>query len=66
MNTDDYALLALKKRIGQETGYFGVYALSDSHDNLLNQKESSIVGYARDQLKVGNEEKYLQFTIKKI
>ena len=51
MNADDYVLLVLTKRIGQETGYFGMYAVSDSHGNLLKPKEVSIVGYAADLIK---------------
>ena len=39
MNAEDYAFLVLKKRIGQETGYFGRYAVSDSHGNLLQPRK---------------------------
>ena len=35
VNADDYAMLVLKKRIGQETGDFGKSAVSDSHGTLL-------------------------------
>ena len=53
VNADDYALLALKKTESAKkaTGYFGLYAVSDSHGNLLKPKEVSIVGYAPDLIK---------------
>ena len=49
----------LRKRIGQETGYFGMYAVSDSHGNLLKHKEVSIVAYTANLIKEESKEQYI-------
>ena len=44
-------LVSSEKPIGQETGHFGMYAVPNSHDILLQPKEVLIVGYAADLIK---------------
>ena len=50
---DDYALLVLKKPVGDEAGYFGLF--SSGFGTFIEEKEISIVGYSGPKLQYGDK-----------
>src|SRR5690606_38621088 len=59
-NSNNYALIILKKQIGREIGYFGMHALA-ADTTLIQTKEISVVGYPREIIKAESQEKFEQF-----
>ena len=52
ITTHDYAILILKKSMGQETGYFGLHAVAAGEEGLLEDKEIYVRGYPEIEMKV--------------
>ena len=52
----DYAILLLKKPIGKDIGYFGLYAVAAEHAKLLEDKEIYIAGYPEIEMEGGEGE----------
>lgn len=60
LHTDDFAVLILKKRIGKETGYLGLYSPKESGIPRLFELDISVVGYPNYHLE-GEENTFEQW-----
>ena len=57
----DYALVTLKKPIGNETGYFGLHAVAAEHSRSLKDKEVYVVGYPEVDMKAEGQIRFEQW-----
>lgn len=63
-NAENYALLLLKKSIGEVTGYYGLHAVATEEATLLEPKDVLIAGYPEAELE-NEKNEIFQLRVKK-